>query len=629
MNAPEKHPIEHNRALLLDLTRYLRQRLEAADVDRFASAACIDAPDRQNPREDGTHPPALLALETRFSLSRFEADLLALAAGVEIDAELAACVRRLQGGDEPRPTAALAFAALEAPHWSALSPERPLLRWHFIHPAPAPLLADQPLAIDRRILHALMGAGHVDSSLELYGTRLTETRHLTPAQQATAGALAAQLKQGPVQLVGGASEDRAGIAGSIARVVYRFGRSLPTAPDALARISRLIEREAALTGFMPLFEVDDVSALKTLVETLDCAFVLSASQPVETSTRHLPILEAHKPDFAERRALWQSAFNNGTADTEALDRLAFEFAFSAHEITEIIRATPEPDPHLLRNRARTRARCDLHGLAIRRTPDTHWSDMALRPGQENALRRIIGMVRTQAQVQEHWGFGHGTGRGLGVTALFTGPSGTGKTLAAEVIAAELELDLLHVDLSGIVSKWIGETEKNLDRIFEAAEHGGALLLFDEADSLFGKRSEVKDSRDRYSNLEVSFLLQRIERFRGPAVLTTNQQNALDDAFLRRIGTVVAFPFPDRRTRSAIWQNIYPDAAPCNGLNSSTLAHLTASGGDIRNIAIGAAYQAAARSQAEREITMKDVNQAAEIEFTKLGRAQGSESGSGS
>lgn len=629
MNAPEKHAVEHNRALLLELTRNLRQRLEAADINKAASATGIDAPATRNTNEERARPPTLLVLESRFSLSRFEADLLALAAGVEIDAELAACVRRLQGGGEPRPTAALAFAALETPHWSALSPERPLFRWHLLHPAPAALLTDQPLAIDRRILHALMGAGHVDASLELYGTRLRETRRLTPAQRTTAGALAAQLKRGPVQLVGGAGEDRAGITGSIARPVYRFGEALPTVPDALARFSRLIEREAALTGLVPLLEAKDAPVTKKLAETLDCAFVLSAPEPVETGGRRLPVLEAPIPGFAERRALWQSAFEDGIVDTESLDRLAYEFSFSAHEITEIVKATPEPDRQDLRNRARMRARCDLHGLATRRSPDTRWSDMALRPGQEAALRRIIGMVRTQAQVQERWGFRHGTGRGTGITALFTGPSGTGKTLAAEMIAAELELDLLHVDLSGIVSKWIGETEKNLDTIFHAAERGGALLLFDEADSLFGKRGEVKESRDRYSNLQVSFLLQRMEQFRGPAILTTNQQTALDDAFLRRIGTIVAFPFPDRATRTEIWQRIYPDTAPCKDIRPTTLARFTASGGDIRNIAIGAAYRAAARSGTEREIDMQDINDAAEVEFAKLGRAQGSEPGSGS
>jgi SpoVK/Ycf46/Vps4 family AAA+-type ATPase len=176
--------------------------------------------------------------------------------------------------------------------------------------------------------------------------------------------------------------------------------------------------------------------------------------------------------------------------------------------------------------------------------------------------------------------------------LFAGPSGTGKTFAAEVVAAELDLDLYRVDLSQVVSKYIGETEKNLQRIFDAAEAGGSVLLFDEADALFGKRSEVRDSHDRYANIEVSYLLQRMESYRGLAVLTTNLREALDPAFVRRLRFIVTFPFPDAAGRTEMWRRVYPPGLPTEGLAVERLARPAVAGGTIRNIALAAAFLAA-------------------------------------
>src|SRR4030095_10947288 len=169
-------------------------------------------------------------------------------------------------------------------------------------------------------------------------------------------------------------------------------------------------------------------------------------------------------------------------------------------------------------------------------------------------------VKHRLAVYDTWGFAAQGARGLGISALFAGESGTGKTMAAEVLANELHLDLYRIDLASTVSKYIGETEKNLGRVFDAAEDSGAILLFDEADALFGKRSEVRDSHDRYANIEVSYLLQRMEAYRGLAILTTNLKTALDQAFQRRLRFVVQFPFPDERYRAAIWQRVFPPAA---------------------------------------------------------------------
>ena len=217
-------------------------------------------------------------------------------------------------------------------------------------------------------------------------------------------------------------------------------------------------------------------------------------------------------------------------------------------------------------------------------------------------------------VYQKWGFAAKSSRGLGIAALFAGASGTGKTLAAEVLANELQLDLCRIDLSQVVSKYIGETEKNLRRVFDAADEGGAVLLFDEADALFGKRSEVKDSHDRYANIEISYLLQRMEAYRGLAILTTNMKNAVDAAFLRRIRFIVQFPFPDAAQRAEIWRRILPAATPTAALDVERLAQLNVAGGSIRNIALNAAFLAADGGEPVR---MAHILRSARSEYTKL------------
>jgi SpoVK/Ycf46/Vps4 family AAA+-type ATPase len=205
-------------------------------------------------------------------------------------------------------------------------------------------------------------------------------------------------------------------------------------------------------------------------------------------------------------------------------------------------------------------------------------------------------------------------RGLGISVLFTGESGTGKTMASEVLANELQLNLYRIDLSQVVNKYIGETEKNLKQIFDAAEEGGAILLFDEADALFGKRSDVKDSHDRYSNIEVSYLLQRMEAYGGLAVLTTNMKSALDKAFLRRIRFVVPFPYPDASLRAGIWRRIFPPNTPVLDLDIEKLSRLSVPGGNIRNIALNAAFLAADEGQ---PVQMSHIARAARSEYSKL------------
>jgi SpoVK/Ycf46/Vps4 family AAA+-type ATPase len=250
--------------------------------------------------------------------------------------------------------------------------------------------------------------------------------------------------------------------------------------------------------------------------------------------------------------------------------------------------------------------------------------LVLPPLQMQTLRQLADQVRHRLQVYETWGFAEKDRRGLGVSALFAGPSGTGKTMAAQVIARSLGMELYRVDLSGVVNKYIGETEKNLRRLFDAAEDGGAILFFDEADALFGKRSEVKDSHDRYANIEINYLLQRIESYRGLAILATNIKSALDTAFLRRLRFVVNFPYPTAAERQRLWKKVFlqPDAKknlavpPLGKLDYEYLARLNLTGGHIHNAALNAAFRAAATGS---NVTMPLVLDAVRTELLKLDR----------
>ena len=221
------------------------------------------------------------------------------------------------------------------------------------------------------------------------------------------------------------------------------------------------------------------------------------------------------------------------------------------------------------------------------------------------------------RVYDDWSFRQRMNRGLGISALFAGESGTGKTMAAEVIANDLHLNLYRIDLSAVVSKYIGETEKNLRRLFDAAEDGGAILFFDEADALFGKRSEVKDSHDRYANIEINYLLQRMESYCGLAVLATNMKSALDTAFLRRLRFIVNFAFPSQADRTRIWAKVFPPQTPTAGLDYDRLARFNLTGGSIHNAALNAAFMAA---QTGTPVAMGHVLTAVRAEFRKLERA---------
>jgi SpoVK/Ycf46/Vps4 family AAA+-type ATPase len=268
--------------------------------------------------------------------------------------------------------------------------------------------------------------------------------------------------------------------------------------------------------------------------------------------------------------------------------------------------------------ARAQNAAGLEKLARRISPRATWDDLVIPRTVDGQLRSIAGRVRQRGQVLDEWRLGSNSSRGRGITALFAGDSGTGKTMSAEVVARSLGLDLYVIDLSTVVDKYIGETEKNLDRIFVEAERVNGVLLFDEADAIFGKRSEVKDARDRYANVEVAYLLQRMEQFGGLAILTTNLRANVDEAFLRRIDVLVEFPVPDVESRARLWaKQLTPQLPVAGDLDLRVLAKaFELSGGNIRNVVLSAAFEAA---EDEVEVSMAHLIRATSGEYRKLGR----------
>ena len=353
------------------------------------------------------------------------------------------------------------------------------------------------------------------------------------------------------------------------------------------------------------------------------------------SATPVPAVVVPRPDAQTQRALWRVNLAGSDVRDEDIDRLVQQFDLGPSEIARSVRAANEdvriapgadaPDAfERLWRACRENAARSIDALGQRITPGYGWDDLVLPPDVMLRLEEIAAQVANRARVYETWGLGAKLARGRGISALFAGPSGVGKTMAAEVLARHLDLDLFRIDLAGVVSKYIGETEKNLKRVFDAAEASGAILFFDEADALFGKRTEVKDSHDRYANIEVNYLLQRMEDYRGLAILATNMKSHLDPAFLRRLRFIVDFPAPDAAVRREIWRRAFPPAAPTEQLDLDALARMDITGGNIRNIAVNAAFLAA---EAGTPIRMEHVLHGARREYDKLDKmALGAELG---
>ena len=592
-------------------------------------------------RAEQPEPAAVPALDTLcglFGLSDFERSVVLLCAGVELDDE----VERLC----PEPSFRAALALLPDPHWDALSPGRPLRHWRLVEAAPSPTLVGARLRIDERILHFLVGVHHVDARLRPLARELGEPAELAPSHRRAADELSARMSElrvagrWPVVALGGpepaAKREVAAAACESAgwSLVSMRAEAVPEDPADAAELRRLWERECALGGAALLVDAEAAveparrAAVGALVDGMQATVIVAAADPggFEPSLR----VDLERAPVPERRELWAEALGPRAAELNGrLDAVVGQFALDPPAMraagAEALGGHSGDLGDRLWDACRVRSRPRLDDLGQRIEASTGWDDLVLPAAQLAALRQIAAQARRRATVYEDWGFAARSRRGLGISVLFAGPSGTGKTMAAELLANELRLDLYRIDLSSVVSKYIGETEKNLRRVFDAADRGGAVLLFDEADALFGKRTEVSDSHDRFANIEVSYLLQRMEAYEGLAILTTNMRSALDQAFVRRLRFVVEFPFPDAAQRAEIWRRAFPAAVPTEALDSEALARMDIAGGNIRNVALGAAFLAA---DEERAVRMDDVLAAARTEYAKLERPAAAAAGRG-
>ncbi|GAC1356118.1 MAG: ATP-binding protein [Ktedonobacteraceae bacterium] len=633
---------QHYLSAVLATVRHTLQEYATTVGVQFTapSSPLPDVPDT----ETMSAPPALETLCVAFGLSHFERNILLLCAGVELDASFARLCAAVQDDiTRTYPTFSLALAAFAEPHWSALTPDAPLRRWRLIEVGTGNTLTASPLRIDERVLHYLVGIQHLDERLVGMIEPIRVTGYLTPshhtlAEQITAAWIrAAGLPNMPiVQLCGDESLGKHTIAVAVCDTLGLNLRSLsahiiPTTTSELEALSRLWAREAVLSSCALLLDCEDMDttdmaqerAIARFIERINSPLFITSRERQRPLQRQIVTFDVQKPTTSEQRSAWQNALGavahslNGKVDV-----LVSQFSLStatiqsaSAEILSQLAASEDADlENVLWDTCRVQARTRLDQLARRIEATATWDDLILPELQRQVLHSVSAHVRQRATVYEQWGFAAKGTRGLGISALFAGTSGTGKTMAAEVLANELRLDLYRIDLSQVVSKYIGETEKNLRRVFDAAEENGAILLFDEADALFGKRSEIKDSHDRYANIEVSYLLQRMEAYRGLAILTTNMKNALDTAFLRRIRFIVQFPFPDAAQRVDIWRRIFPANTPTEGLDATRLAHLNVTGGNIRNIALNAAFLAA---DAGEPVRMSHLLRAARGEYAKL------------
>ncbi|NNJ12456.1 ATP-binding protein [Chloroflexales bacterium ZM16-3] len=503
-----------------------------------------------------------------------------------------------------------------------------------------------------RIVAALLGQPAIDDLISPFAQMISPTRSLKDLVLPTmlidqARRIFAAPGPGPVIALDGAyGSGRQALAEALCAepgqpMLLINGPQLRASDlPAAEAISRCL-REARLSDAVLFWQgadtlLDSEAALawrEALLAGLDqhpgCAF-LALSQPspgrmLRHSTQRA--LSIPMPNFTERAQIWRQSLGDlYPMSDEDLAALGGTFRISGGQIRDAVQAAR--DHASQEGRALTKAdfyaacrglsAASISKIAWKIPLTYHWDDLVLPADQVERLREVCIQVRYRRIVLEDWGFEAHLAMGKGVNLLFAGESGTGKTMAAEVIAVELGLDLYKIDLSGMVSKYIGETEKNLDRVFIAAREANAILFFDEADAIFGKRSEVKDAHDRYANIEVAYLLQRIEAYDGLVILATNLRNIIDPAFLRRMHMVVDFPAPKEPERLRIWHKVFPDQAPLDtDVNLKVLAQkYELTGGNIRNVALLAAYLAA---ESGTSITMAVINRALRREYQKLGR----------
>jgi SpoVK/Ycf46/Vps4 family AAA+-type ATPase len=599
---------------------------------------------------------ALDVLCSEFGLNSFERDVLLLCVAAELDQAFPRLFAYAQDDINLRyatvPLALELFCPSEKIAHIArrhFLPAAPLRRYCLVTMAGGESLVqcNWPIRVDDRIVDYVCGTNRID---ERVNGLLEAVRSLEPTveQQRAVDELLGVLRN-TEQRKQYAGINLFGPPGSGRRVVARqlsaqLGLNLfslvPSrmsgSPQERQALMRLVGREAMLSHFAVYLPIDDLEGAEAAVcaEIVDRlpVFFIVASRTRIASRRELLGRRQAALDVQARAELWKSALSaiGGNMNGHA-EAVAEHFQFGQEMMVKTVSAAAararmrgagqeiavtEED---VWEACREQSSWELRQLAQAIDPSFTWDDIVLPAEVLAQLHDISSQVAYRAKVYRHWGFGAKVSRGLGISALFSGVSGTGKTMAAEVLARHLRLDLYRVDLAGVVSKYIGETEKNLKKIFDAAERSGAILFFDEADALFGKRTEVKDSRDRFANIEVNYLLQRMESFNGLSILATNRKADIDRAFLRRLRFLVDFPFPDTMQRMRIWHKSFPAGAPLAELDYDALARLEIPGGNIRNIALSAAFLAAERNT---PISMDLLMQAARREYTKMEKMMG-------
>ncbi|MBF2050532.1 MAG: ATP-binding protein [Elainella sp. C42_A2020_010] len=604
---------------------------------------------------------ALSKLQQTFQLSSFEMAIVLMVIASEIDLRYERIYAYLQDDiTRKRPTVELALNLLCATATDKLycrdrfSVHSPLIRHGILHLIPDPNQIQPPLLahylkLDEQITRFLTHTPGLDGRLQPF------SQLIQPAIAVEQLPLSADLQQMLHNLCNHSASlpslylhDMGGLADRVAgAIAHRCNRSLLTVDLCIAHrlntnlesILRLLCREAQmqnaivhLPGIDKLLETDAPFRLLEILGEYSGIHVLSGQTLPPALNGQAMTIALPLPDFAQQQTYWQMQLHDrGIAlEPEAVNQLSNRFRLTPEQIDRAIATvcinaiyrTPSPSaiPEMADLFTAARQQCgqELKGLANKLTPHYTWNDMVLPEETFEQLQEVCNHAKYRSTVLGQWGFGRKLSLGKGISMLFCGSPGTGKTMAAEVIATDLQLDLYRIDLSQIVSKYIGETEKNLDRIFTAAERANAILFFDEADALFGKRSDVKDAHDRYANLEVGYLLQKMEEYTGVSVLATNLRQNIDDAFIRRIQAIVEFPFPDEAARYHLWQVVFPVETPLDeAIDFAFLAQkIKLAGGNIKNIALAAAFSAA--SAGER-VSMHHLLKAAQREYQKSGR----------
>ncbi len=591
--------------------------------ERLAELVGCKAPDPVD--ADLCPAPLILELARRLALSEPERQCLLLAAAAELCANTAGLIARIGAGP---PSIGLAMRICDGLDWQALRPDGALRR--------ARLLAigggesrftERPIWIEEPVLHFLNGVVQIAPDLVALSMP-TVTARQTPTDDASVARIAAQIDGAGSRFamppLAVACED---IDEAIAHAIegLRHGgygglvipaARLPQAASELDALQSLWLRDSLLHGLGLVLICDAATPPAQLMGWTGPVILLGLDNlPALLGAQRIAV----EHDRGMRRMAWQRALGEAQHRHAAqIDHLAARFRLSTPAIAGIAAEHGASEPEALWAAARAAARPRDLELIERIVPVVPLDRVILPDDARRTLETIVSAARVHHRILAQWSGASAGGRGLGIAALFAGESGTGKTMAAEGVAQALGLDLYRVEVSAIVSKYIGETEKNLRRIFAAAEAGGGVLLFDEADTIFGKRSEVRDAHDRYANMEVGYLLQLMERFSGLAILTTNFRDALDEAFTRRLRFIVQFPMPGIEERRRIWKGAFPPVLDVSALDCARLARLPLSGGIIRNIALGAAFHAAAQD-ADGIVTMDHVLEATRAEYRKLGR----------